>query len=705
MRARPPDRAGVVERDGVRVGFEVYGTGDPALLLVPASPITHARSWKMILPSLARRFTVVTVDGRGTGRSDRPHASECYAPAEVAADLLGVLDVVAVDRVVLVAHCHAVPWALGLAAAHPERVLGVVAIDPAVALAGPHPYTVEPERRWAEPLEAPTGWGMRNRHFWRTNRGYRSWVEFFFDRQLPEPHSTKQHEDTVGWALDTEPDAMIAEREGRAAPSSSEAEALCRALRCPVLVLHGSEDCCQPVARGRRLAELTGADLVVLDGAGHLPHCRDPVKVTRLITEFVEKIRGATMHTTTWTRGHSRSKRALYLSSPIGLGHARRDVAVAKELKQLRPDLEIEWLAQHPVTEVLEAEGERVHPASRWLASESGHIASEASGHDLHCFQALRRMDEILVANFMVFQEVVEEGCYDLVIGDEAWDVDYYWHENPELKRGQNVWITDFVGYLPMPDGGEREAFLTTDYNAEMIEHIDRYPWIRDRALFVGCEQDIVADSFGGDLPAIRDWTTEHFSYSGYITGFTPPLPGELAEIRARLGYREGELVCLVAVGGSGVGRALIEKLVAAFPLAKRAVPELRMVVVTGPRIDPAAFPQRDGLELRGYVNRLYEHLCVCDLAIVQGGLTTTMELTAAKRPFLYFPLGHHFEQNFHVRHRLERYRAGQCMDYATTDPDLIAARIAELVGKPVDYRDVETDGAVRAAQLIAELV
>jgi predicted glycosyltransferase len=161
----------------------------------------------------------------------------------------------------------------------------------------------------------------------------------------------------------------------------------------------------------------------------------------------------------------------------------------------------------------------------------------------------------------------------------------------------------------------------------------------------------------------------------------------------------------VVAVGGSGVGQALIEKVVAAYPLAKQAVPELRMIVVTGPRIDPAGFPQQAGLELRGYVHRLYEHLCVCDLAIVQGGLTTTMELTAAKRPFLYFPLGHHFEQNFHVRHRLDRYGAGQCMDYATTDPDLIAARITELAGKPVSYRDVETDGAARAAQLIAELI
>ena len=102
------------------------------------------------------------------------------------------------------------------------------------------------------------------------------------------------------------------------------------------------------------------------------------------------------------------------------------------------------------MTTVLEAEGQRIHPASRWLANESAHVSSEAGGHDLHCFQTLRRMDEILLANFMVFQEVVEEGHYVVVIGDEAWDVDYYWHENPELKRGQNVWLTDFVGYLPI---------------------------------------------------------------------------------------------------------------------------------------------------------------------------------------------------------------------------------------------------------------
>jgi UDP:flavonoid glycosyltransferase YjiC (YdhE family) len=89
----------------------------------------------------------------------------------------------------------------------------------------------------------------------------------------------------------------------------------------------------------------------------------------------------------------------------------------------------------------------------------------------------------------------------------------------------------------------------------------------------------------------------------------------------------------------------------------------------------------------------------------VQGGLTTTMELAANGRPFLYFPLRHHFEQNYHVRHRLDRYGAGRCMDFETATPDVIAEAIAQEIGRETDYRPVESDGAARAAAHIAELI
>jgi predicted glycosyltransferase len=328
-------------------------------------------------------------------------------------------------------------------------------------------------------------------------------------------------------------------------------------------------------------------------------------------------------------------------------------------------------------------------------------MESESAEHDLHCFGAWRRMDEILVANFMVFDDVVRDTDYDLWIGDEAWDVDYHLHENPELKRAAYVWLTDFVGWLPVEDDGP----LTADYNAEMIEHIDRYPRVRDRALFVGNPRDVVPERFGPQLPEIRAWTEEHFAFPGYVSGFDPAAFGDREALRARLGYRPDEQVCLVTVGGSGVGAGLLRRVMAAYPQAKERVPDLRMVVVAGPRIDPASLPSADGLEVRAYVHDLYEHLAACDLGVVQGGLTTAMELTAAKRPFLCFPLRHHFEQNFHVRHRLEGYGAGRYMDYDSDGPPEIARAIAEEIGREVAYRDVETGGAARAAAAIGELL
>src|SRR5918995_1046367 len=436
-------------------------------------------------------------------------------------------------------------------------------------------------------------------------------------------------------------------------------------------------------------------------GAAHAPQVRKPVQVNLAVREFVD---GTPRGDPTVHRSDGR-KRALYISSPIGLGHAQRDVAIARELRGLVDGLEIDWLAQDPVTRVLEADGERIHPGSEQLANESRHMESESAEHDLHCFQAWRRMDEILINNFMVFHDVAREERYDLWVGDEAWELDYYLHENPREKRARYAWLTDFVGWLPMPDGGDHEAYLTADYNAEMVEHIDAHPTLRDRAIFVGNPDDIVDERLGPQLPMIRDWTERNFEFAGYVTGFDPRSLGHRDELRDDLGYRPDEKVCIVSVGGSGVGADLLRRVIASFEGAKRQGPELRMIVVAGPRIDPDSLPQPDGLEIVAYVHNLYRHLAACDLAVVQGGLTTAMELTAGGRPFLYFPLRHHFEQNMHVAHRLHRYGAGRRMDFDTAEPDVIAGAIAEEIGRPVDYREVETDGARRAAEKLAELL
>jgi hypothetical protein len=358
------------------------------------------------------------------------------------------------------------------------------------------------------------------------------------------------------------------------------------------------------------------------------------------------------------------------------------------------------------VTRVLEANNERIHPDSRKLASESQHIELESSSHRLHVFEAFRRMDEILLANFMVFLEAVREREYDVWIGDEAWEVDYFLHENPELKQAAYVWLTDIVAWMPMPGLGAREAALTADYNAEMIEQVERFPRVRDRAIFIGRPEDVVPGTFGPGLPEIRDWTERHYQFTdGYILGLDQGALGERDDFRRRLGYRDGEVVCIASVGGSGVGAELLGRLMKAFPTIKKRVPDLRMIAVAGPRIDIKSLPRVKGVEVEAFVPDLDARLAVCDVALTQGGLSTTMELTAARRPFIYFPLRDHCEQNFHVRHRLQQYGAGMCMDFDAATPEHVATAIESVLAKPVEYRDVETGTAARAAKLIAELL
>jgi pimeloyl-ACP methyl ester carboxylesterase len=696
-RARYPDQEGYVERDGVRVFYEVYGEGEPTVLLLPTWSLVHSRFWKGQIPYLARHCRVITFDGRGNGRSDRPAGAAAYHPDEFVLDTLAVMDATATEHASLVALSCGARWATILAAEHPERVDAIVCIGPALALAPNHP---ERQRHaFDEPLDTDEGWAKYNSHYWR--RDYRGFLEFFLRECVNEPHSTKQIEDGISWALDTDPEVLADTTRGLGLPSREPVRETCARIACPTLVIHGDLDLVRAHAQGKALAEVTSGALVTLENAGHMPTGRDPVKVNLLLRDFL----CPPAPPRCWQRSAARAKRALYISSPIGLGHARRDVAIADELRKLHPELEIEWLAQHPVTAVLKERGERVHPASAELAGESAHWQSEASGHELHCFQALRRMDEILLANFMVFHDVVRESHYDLWIGDEAWELDYFLHENPELKSAAYAWLTDFVGFLPMPGGGAREAALTADYNAEMIEQIARYPRVRDRSIFVGEPDDIVPDTFGPSLPSIREWTERHYSFCGYITGFDPAALGDRDALRAELGYGSDEQVCIVTVGGSGVGATLLARVIESFPAARRLVPRLRMVVVAGPRIDPASLPAHEGLEIRPFVADLHRHLAACDVAIVQGGLTTTMELIANRRPFLYFPLRNHFEQNLHVRHRLERYGAGRPMDYEDSPPEKIAAAIAEEIGRQVDYREVQVDGASKAARLIAELL
>ncbi len=681
-----------VYRPDARLFYQATGGGHDLFLLPPCQPVAYGRLWKYQVPYLSRYFRVVAMDQRGNGRSDRTPTG--YDLETRYDDLLAVLGEAVRPPFAFVAFSCAAMLAFRYLVEHPEQVSHLILVSGQYAESMPQPFEEKVARVFREDFDG-----------WRT----RLWT-----RCLPEPHSLKAIEDGIAWCGETTAEVLL---ESLRAIDGQSVVHLLSQVRVPTLAVHGTKDKIVPYGHAEKLAAaLPDARLVTFEGGGHVLPGREPVKVNRLIRDFVLGREGApprTLPPTTERQAPARparrgsERRVLWLSSPIGLGHIQRDLAIARRLRELHPDVSVDFLAANPADRVVEHWGERLHPATRLMHNDSAHFEGWAGDHELHAFNALWDMDENMAANFMTFADVVERERYDLWVGDEGWDLDYYLHENPELKAAPYAFLTDFVGMLPMRDDpGSTEFRRAWEKNAENVDHLRLHPDVRDLSLLVGDEEDVLDRDFGPDLPNMRQWAREHFRFSGYTYHFDPGAYRDRGALRQALGFRDDERVILVSVGGTRAGRHLLRKCAEAFALIADAVPEARMLLVTGPRLEENAVPRvHPRLDVRAFVPDLFRHHAAVDLAIVQGGLTTTMELAAVRTPFLYFPLRNHFEQNFHVARRLDRLGAGIRMDYDRTRVEDLAQAMLERLGKPATWADVPRDGTERAARLLAALL
>ena len=296
--AREPDATGFISRDGIKVFWKRYGDGSPTLLLMPTWSLFHSRHWKLQIPYFARLFRVVTFDGRGNGRSDRPPEVDAYADTEFVADALAVMDATGTERAVVAGLSMGAGYALRLAAEHPDRVSGAVFIGSSVPIldrpdGGPE---VQVDPSFDAPQAEQGNWRNYNAGYWRRDfEGFAAW--FVGEKMFSEPHSTKPIEDGVAWTLDTDPETLIRTEhapfmwppdewaprnlhEGRALPFA-------RRVRCPALVIHGDDDRISSIAVARRLAAELDAPLITIAGGGHAPLVRWPVLVNRAIRDFV----------------------------------------------------------------------------------------------------------------------------------------------------------------------------------------------------------------------------------------------------------------------------------------------------------------------------------------------------------------------------------------------------------------------------------
>lgn len=287
IRDTRPDDAGVVERDGVGIHYQVFGEGEPAVLLMPTWSIVHSDFWRHQVPHLMERHRVVVFDGRGNGASDRPANAAAYAAHEFAADAVAVMDAVRVERAVLAAVSAGAAWQLIVAGEHPSRVLGSIFIGASLPLGQPLPERVESLSSFGEPRQSYEGWWKFNRHYWLQDWG--GFLDFFFAKCFTEPGSDQEIAHFVSMGHETTAATILLTTEAPGLDRES-ARQLAARVKSPVLVIHGDQDAISSVSRGQELAEVTGGELVVMAGAGHEPQSRWPAEVNRMIDEFLQHI-------------------------------------------------------------------------------------------------------------------------------------------------------------------------------------------------------------------------------------------------------------------------------------------------------------------------------------------------------------------------------------------------------------------------------
>jgi len=673
-----------VENNGVKIWYEIHGQGEPTLIMIPGFQIVHSEAFKRAyVPFLARHMSVVTLDLRGSGKSDKPDIG--YDLETWVGDINAVIEKLGLIHFAMAGSSCGALFSILYQAKHPEQVSHLIFMNgyPKMIRDKDFPYGM--------PKETLDGVIQ----FWQEQP--ENMLKGFIDLLCSENYSLRTKELIWDWAHETTPEIWA---KGFACSVLSDVDQYLKNLDIPVLIFCGKEDkVVLPGASKYMNQKIPNSVLNIIPEAGH-GFIRTFPQVNYQILNFLKPEAKKPPQ----KKEPDKHAKILWISSPIGLGHVRRDLEIVKLMRKKMPKLRIHWLSIDPVTTFLKENRESIHPLSEELWDESGKFESFTMGYALDATEAYWKLDKLLNNNFMVFTDAVRSDDYDLVVGDESWEIDEYLHYNLSLKNIPYVFITDFIGTTVI-DKDKKKQTHVHNVNSSWIEMRNRYPEAADLSIFIGEVDDIPDEPFGEGLPNRREWTKDHFKFCGYILPFNPSDYSNRQAIRTELGYSTSENILLVAIGSTSVGRPLIEKCIKAHEICQVKIPGMRTIILCGPRIDSNLLGKHEKVEFLPYVSDPIKYYLACDLAIIQGGLSTAMELTALNRPFLYFPLNDHFEQLVFVPYRLKRYNAGVRMNFNLTSPGDLAEAVVTNIGKPMNYYPVNTDGADKAASMILELL
>jgi UDP:flavonoid glycosyltransferase YjiC (YdhE family) len=382
------------------------------------------------------------------------------------------------------------------------------------------------------------------------------------------------------------------------------------------------------------------------------------------------------------------------------MGHVTRDIAIARELHRQNPWVEISWLAHPLAAKALQHAGEK-------LLSESGQSAdynkvgrAALDGFSLNLMKYIEVSRQANEENVRLFNQVIARYQFNLVIGDESFEVVEGMDKGEINLNTHMILIEDFIGIRAMTKN-PLEILGVYLNNRNTVAQIPRLS-SRITRFFVGEIEDIPDETFGLFLPKQREFAKKNYHFLGHVLRFNPALYTDWAAIKAKLGYgKEPLLIC--ATGGTFAGKEMLEICGKAYPILKKEIPDLHMVCVCGELYGskPPELPAE--VEFYCLLPDLHEHYAACDMAVVVGGGTTTIELTALRRPFIFFPLEKQFDQQY-IAERQAQLGAGIEMRYFKTTPEALAQTIISHIGKDVGWKPISTNGAQKAAQLIDQL-
>jgi UDP-N-acetylglucosamine:LPS N-acetylglucosamine transferase len=395
-------------------------------------------------------------------------------------------------------------------------------------------------------------------------------------------------------------------------------------------------------------------------------------------------------------------KKVLFVSWQGGMGHITRDVAIANELRRQNTEVEISWLGHPLACKVLEHAGEKILPESQ-LSADYNKVAFQGlDGFHLNLMRYVRLVKKPRAHNIKLLREVITKYHFDLVIGDESYEIMIALAKKELDLKCRMVEIEDFIGMEAMTNN------LLENFGIYMRNRglAFRPAILNKRAhhFFVGELEDIHDKRFGFGLPNCRDIAKKYYQILGHVIRFDPAEYTDKARMKAELGYGKGTLL-FCATGGTCAGKELLEICGKAYTIVKQDIPDLHMVAVCGELFGSKPPKLPSGVALHHYLPDLYKHYAACDIAVVVGGGTTTLELTALRRPFIFFPLENQFDQQLYVAERLARHGAGIKMRFYETTPESLADVIRKNIGKEVTWPPIRTDGAQRAAKLIDEIL